>query len=132
MDLVISNNGDPPTLLRNGGGIANHFVNFKLVGSKSNRDAIGARITLKAGGLSQIREVQSGGSYLSQSDLRAHFGLAKAVHIDSVEIRWPSGARQSFQDLEIDKFYLIKEGNETIAFQKFTPPRPALPTSKPQ
>ena len=74
MDLIVANNGDPPLLLHNSGGNGNHFLNFKLVGSKSNRDAMGARIRIVAGGISQIREIMGGGSYLSQSDLRAHFG----------------------------------------------------------
>ena len=70
----------------------NHFVSLKLVGTRSNRDALGARITLRAGGMSQIREISAGGSFSSHSDLRAHFGLGDSVRIDSIEIRWPSGA----------------------------------------
>ena len=73
--MIVANNGDPPTLLRNSGKHENHFVNFKLVGTKSNRDALGARIRVSAGKISQIREIAGGGSYLSQSDLRANFGL---------------------------------------------------------
>ena len=69
VDLIVANNGDPPLVLHNAGGNGNHFLNFKLVGTKSNRDAIGARIRVQAGGLSQIREIAGAGSYLSQSDL---------------------------------------------------------------
>ena len=79
VDIVVANVGDPPLLLHNGGGAGNHFVNFKLVGTKSNRDGMGARIKLTAGGISQIREIAGGGSYLSQSDLRAHFGLGRSA-----------------------------------------------------
>jgi len=112
------NNGDPPLLLHNSGGNGNHFVNFRLVGTKSNRDAMGARIRVLAGGLSQIREIAGGGSYLSQSDLRANFGLGKAVRMDLVEISWPSGQKQAFRDVAADKFYLIREGRNELRFQR--------------
>ena len=121
MDLVVGNNGDPPLLLDNMAGNGNHFLNLKLVGHKSNRDAMGARIRILAGGLSQIREIAGGGSYLSQSDLRANFGLGKSTHVDSVEISWPSGQKQVFRDLEADKFYLIDEGAPKISLQHFVP-----------
>ena len=109
-DIIVSNNGDQPLVLHNSGGNGNHFLNFRLVGTKSNRDAMGARIRVVAGGLSQIREIAGGGSYLSQSDLRANFGLGKALRVQTVEIRWPSGQKQVFHDIEADKFYLIEEG----------------------
>ena len=101
------------------GGTGNHFINFKLVGTKSNRDAMGARVKLRAGDLSQIREIAGGGSYLSQSDLRAHFGLGQHTRADSVEVSWPSGLRQVFHDVEADRFYVIQEGNDRVALQKF-------------
>jgi len=119
VDLVVGNNGDPPLLLHNGGGTVNHSVNFKLVGTKSNRDAMGARIRIRAGGISQMREIYGGGSYLSQSDLRANFGLGASTKIDAVEISWPSGLKQTFKDIEADKFYLIEEGKDDIRRQKF-------------
>src|SRR5450755_574812 len=78
VDVVVANNGDAPLLLHNSGGNGNHFLSFRLSGSKSNRDAMGARIRVVAGTTSQIREIAGGGSYLSQSDLRANFGLGKA------------------------------------------------------
>ena len=119
VDIVVGNNGDSPSFLHNETHNGNHFVNFKLVGTKSNRDGIGARVILAAGGLRQIREIQSGGSYLSQSDLRANFGLGKAARIDSVEVTWPSGSRQVFKDVALDKFYLLREGAEHLELQKF-------------
>ncbi len=119
VDVIVANNGDPPLLLKNSGNGANHFINFKLVGTKSNRDAMGARIRLRAGGLSQIREVAGGGSYLSQSDLRANFGLGKATQAEVVEVLWPSGMRQVFRDLQADKFYVIQEGSERLSVQRF-------------
>jgi len=121
VDLVVGNNGDPPLLLHNGGGTGNHFVNFKLIGTKSNRDAMGARIRIKVGGVSQIREIYGGGSYLSQSDLRANFGLGKSTRIETVEVSWPSGLKQSFKDVDGDKFYLIEEGKNDLGIQKIVP-----------
>src|SRR5260221_10628028 len=73
---------------------AGNWVQLKLIGVKSNRDAIGARVTLKAGGQTQIREVNGGKGYSGQSSLRLHFGIWQATRIDSVEIRWPSGGGQ--------------------------------------
>jgi len=110
----VANNGDPPLLLHNSGGNGNHFLNFKLVGTKSNRDAMGARIRVVAGTTSQIREIAGGGSYLSQSDLRANFGLGKARTASSVEVRWPSGQKQIFRNVEADQFYLIEEGKDQL------------------
>jgi hypothetical protein len=116
-DIVVGNNDDPPSILRNRSGGNNHFVSFKLVGTRSNRDALGARIRVKAGAISQIREIAAGGSYLSQSDLRAHFGLGPSARIDSVEVSWPSGARQEFHDVRADQFYVIEEGKAVIRTQ---------------
>jgi hypothetical protein len=120
VDVVIANNGAVPQLLRNSGGNGNHFFNFRLTGTKSNRDAMGARIRIQAGGTSQIREVEGGGSYLSQSDLRANFGLGKASRAETVEINWPSGLHQIFKDVDADKFYLLNEGSDHLEMQKFT------------
>jgi hypothetical protein len=119
MDIVVANAGDPPLLLHNEGGAGNHFLNFKRIGTKSNRDAMGTRIRLRAGDLSQIREISGGGSYLSQSDLRAHFGLGNHTRADTVDVSWPSGAHQVFRDVEADKFYVIEEGKDRLTQQKF-------------
>ena len=128
MDIVVTNNGDPPLLLKNLGPTENHFVNFKLVGTKSNRDAMGARVTIRTGSLSQIREVAGGGSFLSQSDLRVHFGLGETTLVDSLEVKWPSGKRQVFRKFPADKFYLIKEDANIMQLQKFIPHR-LIPSS---
>lgn len=114
VDILVANNGDPPLLLHNSGGSGNHFVNLQLVGTKTNRDALGARIQLKAGELSQIREIAGGGSYLSQSDLRANFGLGARKRIDKIEISWPSGRRQTFVDVEGDRFYVVEEDKDQL------------------
>ncbi len=124
MDVVVANNGDSPLLLHNGGGNGNHFLNFRLLGTKSNRDSMGARIRIVAGTTSQIREIAGGGSYLSQSDLRANFGLGKAKRAEIVEIAWPSGQQQVFRNVEADKFYLIEEGKDQLQLQQFVRKKP--------
>ncbi len=117
VDVVVANNGDSPLVLHNSGGNGNHFLNFKLKGLKSNRDAIGARIRVTSGAISQVREIAGGGSYLSQSDLRANFGLGKAERADIIEINWPSGQRQVFRNVAADKFYLVEEGKDQLSAQ---------------
>jgi hypothetical protein len=118
VDVVVLNVGEPPSLLLNTNKIENHRVLFHLTGTKSNRAAIGARVTLHAGGITQFDEVRGGGSYLSQNDLRLHFGLGSATKIDSLEVRWPTGKMETFKDVAADKIYAITEGQgikETIA-----------------
>ena len=96
---------------------------FKLVGTKSNRAAIGARITILASGVRQFSEVRAGGSYLSHNDLRQHFGLGSATKIDSAEIRWPNGKVEALQNLAADAIYTIVEG-EGIRETKLLSPQP--------
>jgi hypothetical protein len=110
VDVVVLNVGEAPSLFLNTNQSSNHRVLFHLVGSKSNRAAIGARVIVHAGAMTQFDEVRSGGSYLSQSDLRLHFGLGSAAKIDLVEIRWPTGKVESFKDVAADKIYTIVEG----------------------
>jgi len=110
VDIAILNVGDPPTLLINRSRNANHRVLFKLIGTKSNRAAIGARVTILAGGVRQFSEVRAGGSYLSQNDLRQHFGLGTTMKIDSVEIRWPTGKAEMLENIAGDAIYTIVEG----------------------
>ncbi len=110
VDIVVLNVGEPPSLLLNTNKSSNHRVLFKLVGTKSNRAAIGARVTIHADGVTQFDEVRGGSSYLSQNDLRLHFGLGPARKIDSVEVRWPTGKTEAFRDVVADKIYTITEG----------------------
>ena len=121
VDLLIENLDGAPTLLRNKGVAGNHWVSFELQGTKSNRLAIGARVTLTAGGMTQMDEVRSGGSYLSQNDLRIHFGLAKSARIDKVEIRWPSGRVEEIRDFAADRFYSVLEGSGFVDHSKLVP-----------
>jgi len=121
VDVVVEDLDSSPMLLRNHGISGRHWVSFELAGTKSNRAAIGARVKVVAGGMTQTDEVHSGGSYLSQNDLRIHFGLASATKIDSVEIRWPSGAVDNLKDLAADKFYSVREGKGIVSPEQIRP-----------
>jgi hypothetical protein len=110
IDILIVNMDGPPTLLMNRTESANHGATFQLIGTKSNKSGIGARVRVTAGKLVQIDEVRGGGSYLSQNDPRLHFGLEQHEVMDRVGIVWPSGAREEFAALPADFIYTITEG----------------------
>jgi hypothetical protein len=114
MDVVIEDLDGSPMILRNHGVAGRHGVSFELDGAKSNRLALNARITLVAGGMTQTGEVHSGGSYLSQNDLRVHFGLGSAVKIEKAQIRWPSGKIEELTNLVVDHFYNVVEGKGIV------------------
>jgi hypothetical protein len=110
-DVLILNIGEPPTLLLNCAANENHAVLLKLIGTRSNRSAIGTRVVAVAGDLKQMSEVRSGESYLSQNDLRLHIGLGNHKTIDSLDIDWPSGAKQSLHGIAAGFIYTIEEGS---------------------
>jgi hypothetical protein len=110
VDVLLLNVGEAPSLLKNMNASGFHRVLFKLVGTKSNRAAIGARVTIRAAGVKQFSEVRGGASYLSQNDLRLHFGLGTANKMESVEIRWPNGKVEMLQNVAADCIYTIVEG----------------------
>ncbi len=112
-----------PMILRNRGVAGNHWIGFELQGTKSNRLAIGARVQITAGKMTQTEEVRSGGSYLSQNDLRVHFGLGAATKVDSVEIRWPSGAVEKVAGaaLKVDQLYSVLEGKGLVEAKDVRP-----------
>jgi enediyne biosynthesis protein E4 len=110
IDVLVINMNDRPTLLRNDGGNRRHWITLKLVGTKSNRDAIGARVKLEAGALTQTAEVMSGGSYLSHNDMRLHFGLGEITKVNRITVRWPSGLVEHFDNFDADRFLEVKEG----------------------
>jgi hypothetical protein len=109
VEVLVNNQNEPPSLLKQSGKPAGNWILLKLEGVKSNRSAIGARVRLSADGLLQSGEVRSGGSYLSQSDLRLHFGLGTARRIERVEIDWPSGVHQVEKDLDVNRIVVIRE-----------------------
>ncbi|MFL6275911.1 MAG: CRTAC1 family protein [Blastocatellia bacterium] len=119
IDVVINNLDGTPVVLRNEGGNANNWITIKPVGTRRNRDALGARIKVVAEDLTQTIEARSGGSYISQSDSRIHFGLGKKARIDLIEIRWPDGKVETIKEAPINQFVVIEEGKGII---KKTPP----------
>jgi hypothetical protein len=123
IDVVVENLDGTPMILRNDGGNQKHWITLELAGSKSNRLAIGAKAKAIAGSLVQIDEVRSGGSYLSQNDLRIHFGLADANKVDRLEIRWPSGRTEVLSDLPANHFYVVKESQGVLAPEQARPVR---------
>jgi hypothetical protein len=122
VDVVILNVGEPPSLMLNRNNSGSHRVLFKLVGTKSNQAGIGARVTVKTGALTQFSEVRGGASYLSQNDLRLHFGLAANDQMNEVDIRWPDGETELLRNLAADFIYTIEEG-AGIKHKTALPPR---------
>ena len=110
LDILINNNGEAPQLLRNDGGNANHWLSILLIGTRSNRDAVGARVKISAGALTQFDQKKGGMSYQSAQDPRLHFGLGNHTLIDSIEIDWPSGAKTKLENIKADQIVAIQEG----------------------
>jgi hypothetical protein len=106
---AVSELHEKPSLLVPDAPVANHWIGIRLVGKKSNRDGIGARVEIQAGALRQIDEVRSGGSYLSQNDLRLHFGLGASTRIDKITVNWPSGAVDRLKNVPADRHITIEE-----------------------
>ncbi|HZQ22615.1 MAG TPA: CRTAC1 family protein [Terriglobales bacterium] len=121
MDVVVEDIDGAPMILRNRGIAGQHWVSFELAGTRSNRLAIGARLKLTAAGMTQSDQIRSGGSYLSQSDFRVHFGLGSASQIESVEIHWPSGATDVLKNLAADQFYAVQEGKGVVPSEQIRP-----------
>ena len=119
LDFVVFNADEPPSLFINESQNANHRVLFRLLGTNSNRMAIGARVALTAGGMTQIDEVRGGGGYNSSNDTRLHFGLGKEPVISKIEVDWPSGLHQEFQNIPADAIYEIKEGQKIRKLMDF-------------
>jgi enediyne biosynthesis protein E4 len=116
MDVLILNMNDLPSLLRNVGGNKQNWIKIKLLGTKCNRTAIGARVRVVTGKHSQIDEVHSGGSVMSQSDLRLHFGLGRAETVDLIEVKWPTTqAVERFTGVKANQIVTIREGSGIIS-----------------
>lgn len=118
LDLVVFNVGAPPTLFHNETVNAGHWLGLRLIGQRSNRLAIGARVRLMIDDATMIDEVRGGGSYLSSHDTRLHFGLGKCAIVKSVEVLWPSGQAQKFDNLAADAFYSLTEGQAPVRVPK--------------
>jgi hypothetical protein len=122
LDLLVADLDGPPQLLRNENGNTNNSILVKLMGVKSNRSGIGARVKVVAGDLTQTDEVRSGDSYISQSDMRLHFGLEKRTKVDSIEVRWPSGAVDKITGAGANRIIVIKEGQGKVDEKEFSKP----------
>lgn len=119
LEILVSNMSSSPDLLRRLRKNPNHSILVRTIGTKSNRDGIGAEVKVTAGDLTQYDTVRSGGSYLSASDLRLHFGLGKRTAIDRIDVRWPSGQTQTLENPPIDHILVIKEGAGLVSSEPF-------------
>jgi enediyne biosynthesis protein E4 len=125
IDIVTNNRGDSPSLLRNDGGSANHWLSVLLIGTKSNRDGIGASLNLTSDGITQFEQSKGGMGYMSASDPRIHFGLGKRNKIQSLQITWPSGQVDKLTNMPVDQIIAVKEGAGIVP-RKF----PGIPNTK--
>jgi hypothetical protein len=121
VEAVVENLVGLPMILRPEGGAKNHSIAFQLEGSKSNRMAFNARVRVTAGALAQVGEVFSGGSYLSQNDLRIHFGLGTHEHANKAQVYWPDGRIDTLTNLAADRLYVIREGAGVTSFLPLRP-----------
>ena len=115
LEAVIENLVGQPMILRPEDGPPNHWISFQLEGVQCNRLALNARVRATAGDLVQLGEVVSGSSYLSQNDLRIHFGLGKHESLEKAEVLWPDGKTETFTNLSADRFYVIREGAGVVS-----------------
>jgi hypothetical protein len=123
ISVVINNASSRPSLLRNAVPSSDHWIGFKAVGNRSNRDGLGAKITVTAGKRILVDEVRSGSSYISQNDLRVHFGLGSIARIDAVQVRWPSGLVEDFNNLAVDAIHTLTEGSGAAISKKLAQSR---------
>jgi enediyne biosynthesis protein E4 len=122
VDLLVADLDGPPQLLRNENGNTNNSILIKTIGVKSNRSGIGARVKVVSGDLTQMDEVRSGDSYISQSDMRLHFGLEKRTKVDLIEVRWPSGQVDKITGVGANRIIVIKEGQGKVDEKEFSKP----------
>ena len=125
LDIVVNTINDYPQLLRCDSKTGNNWIKVKLIGTKSNRSGIGARLRCTSSPAGektphqQIDEVRSSSGYFSQNDLRIHFGLGKAEKVDLLEIRWPSGIVEALKDIKANQLIFVKEGQGIVKTQQF-------------
>jgi hypothetical protein len=109
LDVVVANQGQPALVYKNTVAPGNHWIAFKLVGTRSNRSAIGAEVTIEAGGTRQLKIVDGGVGFASQNDRRLHFGLGHTERVDRAVIRWPSGTVQTIERPAPDQLHVVTE-----------------------
>jgi hypothetical protein len=131
VEAVVENLVGKPMILRPEGGPHNHWISFQLEGVKSNRLALNARVRATAGDLVQLGEVISGGSYLSQNDLRIHFGLGERERVDTAKVSWPDGKVETLTNLIADRFYFVREGEGVVSSKSPEPGHAQQPSDAP-
>jgi hypothetical protein len=130
LDLLVTTNGGPALLFRNDGGNRNHALRVRLQGVKSSRDGIGAVVRIEYGGEKQWQMMRSGSSYLSQSELALTFGLGQKTTVASVQVEWPSGNVDKFENVAADQAITIRENEGIIVAKKFSRHVPVLPATQ--
>lgn len=120
LDILIMNQNEPPSLLRNDAPAANHWIKVRLHGTRSNRSAIGARVVIRSGNKVQVQELMSQSSYVSSHDYRLHFGLGSAESVD-IEVRWPLGAVESHKNVPVNQLIALREGSASLKAERFSP-----------
>ena len=113
LDIVIMNQNEPPSLLRNDAPSKNHWIKVRLYGTRSNRSALGSRVAVRSSGTIQVQETMSQSSYVSSNDPRLHFGLGSAETVD-IEVRWPLGLVENHKNVAIDQLVILREGSGQI------------------
>ncbi len=122
MDIAVAASDDRHALLRNEVGLGRHWLQVELVGTRSNRDAVGARVSILTGGQPQMREVAAGDGYASQSALRLHFGLGEMTAVEELTVRWPAaGLVQRFRDVAADRIVAVTEGGDRLVEKRYPP-----------
>ncbi len=118
IDILVMNIADTPDLLRNDTSSTHHWLSIKLVGKKSNRDGIGAKVTLQIGDMRLLREVKSGGSYLSQNPFRLQIGLGTAEKVDQIVVHWQNGVQDVIENVNSNQWLTIQEGDGIMSVKR--------------
>ena len=119
LDILVSNNGQTPDLLRNDGGNRKNSLQVRLIGTQSNRNGIGARLKLTLGNRTLVRDATSGSSYLGQNEGRVHFGMGEAARAERLEIAWPGGAVDAYENLEANQVLTVTEGGTIVSQEPY-------------
>src|SRR5208337_3622377 len=131
LDILIMNQNEPPSLLRNDAPPENHWIKVRLHGTKSNRSAIGSRVTIRSGSRIQVQEVMSQSSYVSANDPRLHFGLGVVDSVE-LEVRWPLGSIEVYKNVPADRLITLHEGSSSLKAEKLVPAIRSLTGQKTQ